>query len=598
MLLRRDIDKCLGDDLTKHIKRVFFTTPYGVLPLISFDFGGLTKKGALGVALEGIILIIRDDLFIFKLNVYLGDRMPLVDLEKIAAQEQKFRTHISEFIKPRTKNSKYPEECVKLLKGKFSKKLEITDPEINFFCYDNLEEYLVKKEEIVNHPKYVIANQKTSSGQPRAALNAYEAFLRKYGTDVNQEDDQKDGSKNGQPLNEQKVIQQILFGAPGTGKSYKIDQDYCSKELLEKEFTLFLKADPALNEKSVESYCTYCNMFESRTGESFFNYTNPLSFFDWREKYKDTWDTKYWVPALNKYTAFLASRFHRTTFHPDYDYAQFVGAFKPTNKTGPITYEFTPQVFTKAYIVAWQLFFSAKKVSVPATQVYLVIEEINRGNCAQIFGDIFQLLDRDGNGLSQYLIDADEDLSRYIEKTFSDTKQLDDYVNMVGEGKLRLPPNFNILATMNTSDQSLFPMDSAFKRRFDWEYVPINYEHPDAGFDIKIDGKLYKWLEFLKVVNKNVYDVTKSEDKQMGEFFIKHSVDYKEFRSKVLFYLWDSVYKDEIDNRDATVFQIETGKFITFQSLFEGDEETQKNLIKKILSNLEIAEREEVNPAQ
>ena len=345
--------------------------------------------------------------------------------------------------------------------------------------------------------------------------------------------------KDSKSLKRNELIQKIFFGAPGTGKSFKIDDP-------EKGYGL---------------------------------------------KYVDE------------------SRKFRTTFHPDYDYAQFVGAYKPkpvgakTDKT-EITYSFVPQVFAKAYAAAWEQYFSGSDALTDKNQVYLVIEEINRGNCAQIFGDIFQLLDRvdegEGKDFSRYSIDADSDFAEWL-KTGSVLKEKSvwtAYEKQVGKGKLMLPPNLNILATMNTSDQSLFPMDSAFKRRFDWEYVPIDYEHPDAGFDIRIDGKLYKWLEFLKVANKNVYDVTKSEDKQMGEFFIRHSVDYKEFRSKVLFYLWDSVYKDEIDNKDAAVFQIETGKFITFQSLFEGDEETQKNLIKKIFSKLGIAEREEANPAQ
>lgn len=331
-------------------------------------------------------------------------------------------------------------------------------------------------------------------------------------------------------------FQKIIFGAPGTGKSFKIDDP-------EKGYSL----------KNAEE-----------------------------------------------------SRKFRTTFHPDYDYAQFIGAYKPRKKDDNqdiITYDFVPQVFAKAYAAAWNQYFSASDALTAEDQVYLVIEEINRGNCAQIFGDIFQLLDRinDGEdkGFSQYSIDADSDFAEWL-KTNSILNEKSiwmAYEKWVGEDKLKLPPNFNILATMNTSDQSLFPMDSAFKRRFDWEYVPINYEHPDAKFEIKIGDKSYKWLEFLKVVNKNVYDVTKSEDKQMGEFFIKHSVGYKEFRSKVLFYLWDSVYKDEVDNTDATVFQIENGKFITFQNLFEGDEDVQKNLIKKIMSNLGVAEQGEPRQA-
>ena len=281
----------------------------------------------------------------------------------------------------------------------------------------------------------------------------------------------------------------------------------------------------------------------------------------------------------------------RTTFHPDYDYAQFVGTYKPKKEGEKITYSFVPQVFAKAYAAAWKLYLDAKgdsRYSIGASplqnnsgkdiQVYLVIEEINRGNCAQIFGDIFQLLDRDSEGFSQYSIDADCDFAEWLKD------------NGIGDGKLKLPPNLNILATMNTSDQSLFPMDSAFKRRFDWEYVPINYEKSEADFIVGDASFNFKWLDFLKKVNADIYKVTQSEDKQMGEFFIKpKNKDYitlDEFRSKVLFYLWDSVYKDELDSKLVFHFAYpEKGPDVTFQRLFNSD---FVEILKKMLANLDI----------
>ncbi|SHM17574.1 AAA family ATPase [Fibrobacter sp. UWB7] len=377
------------------------------------------------------------------------------------------------------------------------------------------------------------------------------------------------------------LFQIIYYGAPGTGKSNKIEND------------LFKDADGG------------------RYG---------LSSIDKRRKF-------------------------RTTFHPDYDYAQFVGTYKPRafqvgsqheeetaegvqnvanqNKT-EITYEFVPQLFAKAYVKAWTEYLKVHAAP-NAEKVYLVIEEINRGNCAQIFGDIFQLLDRK-EGHSDYPIDVDSDFASYIKEQLSNVKQSEDaianywndYKNKIQEWdsseqgeeradddfcKIALPPNLNILATMNTSDQSLFPMDSAFKRRFDWEYVPIDYDHPNADFDIEVGDKKYKWLDFLEKVNKNVFKVTKSEDKQMGEFFIKHSVDYKEFRSKVLFYLWDSVYKDEEGNKDAEKvfhFKLEGNqdKTLTFQTLFEGSEVDQKDRIAKIMSNLDVVDQNAPPPPQ
>jgi 5-methylcytosine-specific restriction endonuclease McrBC GTP-binding regulatory subunit McrB len=283
------------------------------------------------------------------------------------------------------------------------------------------------------------------------------------------------------------------------------------------------------------------------------------------------------------------SRKFRTTFHPDYDYAQFVGAYKPKKEGDAITYSFVPQVFAKAYATAWKQYFAAGNASTAENQVYLVIEEINRGNCAQIFGDIFQLLDRDADGSSQYSIDADCDFAEWLEKEFKTANVWDTYVGAVGDGKLKLPPNLNILATMNTSDQSLFPMDSAFKRRFDWEYVPINYEKSEADFIVGDASFNFKWLDFLKKVNADIYKVTQSEDKQMGEFFIKpKNKDYitlDEFRSKVLFYLWDSVYKDELDSKLVFHFAYpEKGPDVTFQRLFNSD---FVEILQKMLANLD-----------
>lgn len=236
----------------------------------------------------------------------------------------------------------------------------------------------------------------------------------------------------------------------------------------------------------------------------------------------------------------------RTTFHPDTDYAAFVGCYKPTMKptskeektlTGKdeeIVYEFVPQTFTDAYIYAY---------THSTEQTYLVIEEINRGNCAQIFGDLFQLLDRKG-GVSEYKIKADKDLANYL------MDKLGEEADGIKEGKLCLPANLNILATMNTSDQSLFPMDSAFKRRWEWEYVPINYstDIKSGTFNITIGDKTYLWVDFIKEANKKIFDLTQSEDKQLGNFFIKCSIDEKEFKSKVMFYLWYEVLRDETEN--------------------------------------------------
>lgn len=252
-------------------------------------------------------------------------------------------------------------------------------------------------------------------------------------------------------------------------------------------------------------------------------------------------------------------RVHRTTFHPDSDYASFVGCYKPTMKDGEISYSFIPQVFTEAYVDAWKN---------PKEEVYLVIEEINRGNCAQIFGDLFQLLDRKSDGYSDYRIKADSDLRGYLYGVLGEGHE------GIKNGELCLPPNLRIFATMNTSDQSLFPMDSAFKRRWDWEYVPVDYRKPESNFTITLGEEKYRWLEFLQTINQRIFKATNSEDKQMGNFFIKAHVSESEFKSKVMFYLWNEVCRDEYGTQNNFFRFMQNDKDIiefSFNDLYQED---------------------------
>ena len=214
-----------------------------------------------------------------------------------------------------------------------------------------------------------------------------------------------------------------------------------------------------------------------------------------------------------------------------------------------IVYRFVPQAFTKAYTAAWNT----------EDDVYLIIEEINRGNCAQIFGDLFQLLDRK-DGVSEYPVDADTDLADYIRKELKESQR--DFPEGVKEGKkLVLPSNLYIWATMNTSDQSLFPIDSAFKRRWDWKYMKIKNEGKEWIIDVKIkdenaEEKPVKWWDFVCKVNDIIASMTSSADKQLGYFFCKATkkandldaeptiITKETFVSKVAFYLWNDVFKD------------------------------------------------------
>lgn len=316
----------------------------------------------------------------------------------------------------------------------------------------------------------------------------------------------------------------------------------------------------------------------------------------------------------------------RTTFHPDSDYASFVGTYKPiteevtlrdcygkkvidekTNevvKKERIAYKFIPQAFLEAYVEAWKKLGSSKKQ-------YLIIEEINRGNCAQIFGDLFQLLDRNEYGFSDYPIVADKDMQKYLEKEFAgweitnkdEINQLYGEANMVnlimkGE-RLVLPSNLYIWATMNTSDQSLFPIDSAFKRRWDWKYVPIR-EGRDKETNAKLNwyintgDKQYNWWSFISKVNKLIGSLTNSEDKKLGYFFCKAKdgeIDADLFVSKVIFYLWNDVFKDYgFDDKD---FQDEEGKILSFDRFYEdknGKTNVDITIVEQFLENLGVEE--------
>ena len=308
----------------------------------------------------------------------------------------------------------------------------------------------------------------------------------------------------------------------------------------------------------------------------------------------------------------------RITFHPDTDYSSFVGAYKPTSVEVPmlttlgekaipvkdmegnpltenkIIYTYVKQAFLNAYIEAWK-----EQANETPQPVYLVIEEINRGNCAQIFGDIFQLLDRNTNGFSDYAIVPDADLPRHVKK---DLEKLviankeaintiyeeceEDMVDKVVNGKvLLLPNNLYIWATMNTSDQSLFPIDSAFKRRWDWKYIKIADAH--ENWQIKVGTKTYDWWQFVQAINYFVFDATQSEDKNLGYFFAKAKdsiINAETFVSKVIFYLYTDVFKDYGFSGD--IFKGANDDEMTFQSFYNADGSPCEAQIIRFIENV------------
>ena len=219
--------------------------------------------------------------------------------------------------------------------------------------------------------------------------------------------------------------------------------------------------------------------------------------------------------------------------------------------------------------------------------VALVIEEINRGNCAQIFGDIFQLLDRK-NSVSEYPVKPDSSLNDYLKEELGD--KYDEDRGMV------IPSNLHIWATMNTSDQSLFPIDSAFKRRWDWKYVPINTRMED--WYIEVGGEKYSWSIFLEKVNKEIFEATNSEDKQLGFYFCKATagvIGAERFVNKVLFYLYNDVFKDYGLDRDF--LHDAAGEVMPFKDFFTMDGNVNSEKVKTILENLEVTALNEESPA-
>lgn len=245
-------------------------------------------------------------------------------------------------------------------------------------------------------------------------------------------------------------------------------------------------------------------------------------------------------------------RWERVTFYPTYSYAQFVGTYKPIMKPDTrnpdeekIAYQFVPGPFLRMLV---------KAANDPDNNYLLIVEEINRANAAAVFGDVFQLLDRTDEGESEYSIGASEDIVRYLEKNGKLNGEAKDYFKLQdGSAELKLPKNLYIWATMNSADQGVFPLDTAFKRRWEFEYIGINAEENVGGcsewtLEDNNYNSNYKWNEVRKFINDLLSAYGVNEDKMMGPFFVKARQDdggnylpipQGQFESKVLMYLWE-----------------------------------------------------------
>lgn len=260
----------------------------------------------------------------------------------------------------------------------------------------------------------------------------------------------------------------------------------------------------------------------------------------------------------------------RTVFHPDTQYSDFVGCLKPIMNGGSVGYQFRPGPFTTAV---------TKAISDPTSEYFLVIEEINRAAAAAVFGEIFQLLDRDKNGESSYSIDvSDPDLLAYLnEKT----------LNKFSSGKLKIPSNLSLLATMNSSDQAVMPMDTAFKRRWQFKYLQIDYSKASKGtlnIPIESAGNItiqpIEWSILAMVINKHLATERIPEDRLLGHRFISETELQKDpdntLKGKLLMYLWDDILRHSqktIIFKDEVIINRKSVELINFSQLINAFEQ-------------------------
>ena len=296
-------------------------------------------------------------------------------------------------------------------------------------------------------------------------------------------------------------LQIMLYGAPGTGKSYSIS-------------FLIRQSYPSFNE---------CD-------------DNPYVF--------------------------------RTTIYRDYSYFDFVGNIMPVTKDGKISYEFVPGIFTTAL-------FAALRNQDSGIDVYLILEEMSRGDIASIFGDIFQLLDRDDTGKSMYGIN---------------NKSIYEYLILNGAikpgYKIVIPKNLHIIGTVNTSDQNVNVIDTAFKRRFDFEYVgvePIKSDNNGYVNNFSINftsADQYEWVKLYQAINHVIInDLGLAEDKQLGPFFLKDKgnddLNRKQVANKLLHYLWQDV--ERVSYTSGSLFADGITSFSQLYYAFE----KQENILSK-----------------
>ena len=246
--------------------------------------------------------------------------------------------------------------------------------------------------------------------------------------------------------------------------------------------------------------------------------------------------------------------YERVTFHPEYSYSNFVGTYKPVSEKNDegkdiISYKFVPGPFLR---ILKKAIYS--KNGPNPEPYFLIIEEINRANFASVFGDVFQLLDRDDNGESEYFIDTSKEMREYLQDT-SDMFVEDDEIKVETDDfrKIKIPNNMFIWATMNSADQGVFYMDTAFKRRWDFEHINLNPENIlDNEFNLPNSDKPISWNTLRTAINSFLLDeYNLNEDKLIGFYFISNikNLDDNEFieafKNKVIMYLFEDAAKSK-----------------------------------------------------
>lgn len=277
----------------------------------------------------------------------------------------------------------------------------------------------------------------------------------------------------------------------------------------------------------------------------------------------------------------------RTTIYRDYSYYDFVGNIMPVTKEGKVSYEFVPGIFTTALC-------AALRTQDRNIDVYLILEEMSRGDIASIFGDIFQLLDRDNTGKSMYGIN---------------NKSIYEYLILNGVikagHKIIIPSNLHIIGTVNTSDQNVNVIDTAFKRRFDFKYIGVDPIHVDGkddeyvnNFDIQFtDTDTYEWVKLYQAINHIIInDLGLAEDKQLGPFFLKDKGDddanrkqvadanRKQVADKLLHYLWQDV--ERVSYTGASLFDDSIKSFGQLYSTFKNKKNILSESVKQVYGNL------------